>query len=195
VQVLSLVGSLANFCPGMLVFLALTVNQYDATRWGRLYRYVASHPLPTLFTAGALFVVATDFPFQTSELAAAAQGPLFGLAPGLVLAAFLHGEWTRPVARVLAPIGLASYGVYFWHFVILSALAHHGIAIGPGTGNQVPVAMLCWLLLELPLLSRTIGWERRTIPRLFGQRRNELAGAEAISEARRAPVMPASSRP
>ncbi len=172
VQVLDLVGYLGNFCPGMLVFLALSGG--EASRWRRVYRTVASRPIIALAAAAVVFVVATDLPFQTNALAAAEQGPLFGVAAGLVLAAFLHGSWTRPISRVLAPVGLASYGVYLWHFVIISALLHHGVTIGPGSGNlavavrvlllialTLPVAMLSWLVLERPLLRRTTGWEKR----------------------------------
>ncbi|HEY4825122.1 MAG TPA: acyltransferase [Solirubrobacteraceae bacterium] len=175
VQVLNLVGSLANFCPGMLIFLALTVDRKTDSRLGRRYTAIAARPLPTLVIAGGLFIVATSaLPFHTNAVAAAAQGPLFGVASGLVLIAFLHGEWTRPLAKVFAPIGLASYGVYLWHFAIYTALLKHGVAIGPGSGNvavivriafiaaiTVPVAMLSWLLVERPLLRRTTGWERR----------------------------------
>lgn len=191
VQVLGLVGSLANFCPGMLIFLALTVGEGTGSRWGRRYTAIGSRPLPTLAIAGALFVVATSLPFHTNAVAAAAQGPLFGVASGLVLIAFLHGEWTRPVSKVLAPIGLASFGVYLWHFAIFSALLKHGVAIGPGSGNvavivrvaflvavTVPVAMLSWLLVERPLLRRTTGWERRS------------SAAEAPKPHRREPAEP-----
>lgn len=196
VQVLGLVGSLANFCPGMLIFLALTADQPVASRWGRRYTSVASRPLPTLVIAGGLFVLATSLPFHTSAVSAWAQGPLFGVAAGLVLIAFLHGEWTRPASKVLAPIGLASYGVYLWHYAILSALLKHGIAIGPGSGNiavivrvaalvavTVPVAMLSWLLLERPLLRRTTGWERRSSAgEAVKLRRREPAEAIALRD-------------
>ena len=202
VQVLGLVGNLANFCPGMLIFLALTVDEPAGSRWGRRYTSVASRPIPTLVVAGGLFTLATSLPFHTSAVAAAAQGPLFGVGAGLVLVAFLHGEWTRPIAKVLAPIGLASYGVYLWHYAILSALVKHGVAIGPGSGNvavivrvvvlvalTVPVAMLSWLLLERPLLRRTTGWERR---RSEGEavklRRREPAEAIALRDVSHAAV-------
>jgi peptidoglycan/LPS O-acetylase OafA/YrhL len=202
VQVLDLVGSLANFCPGMLIFLALTVAEPTDSRWQRGYTSVASRPLPTLVIAGGPFILATSLPFHTSAVAAASQGPLFGVAAGLVLIAFLHGEWTRPVAKVLAPIGLASYGVYLWHYVILSALLKHGVAIGPGSGNvaiivrvavlgavTVPVAMLSWLLVERPLLRRTTGWDRR---RSAGEavklRRREPAEAMALRDVGHAAV-------
>src|SRR4051794_36490215 len=104
VQVADLVGSLANFCPGMLVFLAVAAQDSPSERWHRRYVAVASRPLPTLAFAAVLFLAATQLPFQTSHLATAAQGPLLGIASGLVLATFVHGGWSQRLARVLAPI-------------------------------------------------------------------------------------------
>jgi peptidoglycan/LPS O-acetylase OafA/YrhL len=204
VQVAGLVGSLANFCPGMLVFLALSAKEDHSLRWRRSYTAVSSRPFLALALAGMLFLAATELPFETSALAAAAQGPLFGLAAGLVLAAFLHGDWTRPVARVLAPLGLVSYGIYLWHWVILSTLLHHGVVIAPGGGNgaialriailvalTLPVATLSWLLVERPLLRRTAGWERRSNAREAARvRRDEpvTAPARPLPAGRPAPV-------
>jgi peptidoglycan/LPS O-acetylase OafA/YrhL len=207
VQVLGLVGDLANFCPGMLIFLALTVREDADSRWRRRYTTVASRPLMAIAAAGILFIVATDLPFHTSAVAAAMQGPLFGVASGLVLAVFLHGDWTRPVAKVLAPIGLASYGVYLWHFVILSALVHHGVTIAGGSSNTsvimrlaflvavtVPAALASWLLLERPLLRRTTGWERRrTVVEAVKPRRREAADTRPHTDVAPAAVPSSSS--
>jgi peptidoglycan/LPS O-acetylase OafA/YrhL len=199
VQVLGLAGSLANFAPGMLVFLAVLAAADPGSRWGRRYRAVASRPLPTLAVATVLFLAATQLPFLTSHVAAAAQGPLFGVASGLVLATFVHGGWRR-LARVLAPIGLVSYGVYLWHWVVVATLERHEVAVVSGFGLlqtvvhiavllalTLPLAALSWLLLERPLLRRTAGWEQRTNAREAARRRDErpegaaLAGAGARS--------------
>jgi peptidoglycan/LPS O-acetylase OafA/YrhL len=191
----------------MLIFLALTVREDADSRWRRRYTTVASRPLMAIAAAGILFIVATDLPFHTSAVAAAMQGPLFGVASGLVLAVFLHGDWTRPVAKVLAPIGLASYGVYLWHFVILSALVHHGVTIAGGSSNTsvimrlaflvavtVPAALASWLLLERPLLRRTTGWERRrTVVEAVKPRRREAADTRPHTDVAPAAVPSSSS--
>jgi peptidoglycan/LPS O-acetylase OafA/YrhL len=196
VQVLDLVGALANFWPGMLVFLAVTAGQDESSRWAGRYRAVASCPLPTLAVAAALLLAATQLPFQTSHVAAALQGPMFGIASGLILATFVHGGWTSRMVRVLAPIGLVSYGVYLWHWVFLSALVHDDVHLLGGAGGPVatvacmallvvltlPIATLSWLLLERPLLRRTTGWERRSGARAAARaRRDEVAEPRALT--------------
>jgi peptidoglycan/LPS O-acetylase OafA/YrhL len=179
----------------MLVFLAMAAQKDERSRWSRRFMAVASRPLPTLALAAFLFLLATELPFDTSHLAAAAQGPLFGVASGLVLATFVHGEWTRHVAPVLAPIGLVSYGVYLWHWVILSTLVRHGVTIVSGSGlvatavhvavltaATLPIATLSWVLLERPLLRRTTGWERRWSARAVVRLpREELPEARALA--------------
>jgi len=181
VQVLALVGSLANFCPGMIVFLAVTASERAPSRLSRGYLAVASRPVLTLPVAGVVFLIATQIPYQTSHVVTALQGPLLGIASGLVLAVFVHGAFSRPLVRILAPIGLISYGVYLWHWVILRAIGthYHGLLPGSGTGLAanlarlaillaltLPVALLSWLALERPLLRRSSSWgrKRRTAP-------------------------------
>lgn len=207
IQILSLVGILANFCPGMLAFLALQAGEGpEESRWRRRYSTLAARPLPTLVAAALLFVSATEVRFQVNALGWTAVAPVIGVASGLVLIAFLHAEWIRPVARVLAPIGLASYGVYLWHFVILTVLVDHGAIIGFGGGKAVmlartivlvgltlPIAMLSWLLVERPLLRRTTGWEQRGIPKVPAKR-DELSEGHPVAETGPSPV-PAASAP
>jgi peptidoglycan/LPS O-acetylase OafA/YrhL len=208
VQVLDLVGSLANFCPGMLVFLAVVAVGSETSPWTRRYVAAASRPVPMLATAALLFLVATQLPFQTSHVATAAQGPLFGIASGLVLATFVHAQWTGGVIRVLAPAGLVSYGVYLWHWVILTGLVHYGVTVLDGGGlvptigriallcaATLPVAAVSWLLLERPLLRRTSGWERsRAAASARRRRADEPSDGRSYPAAAPAPL-PAPPRP
>jgi peptidoglycan/LPS O-acetylase OafA/YrhL len=207
VQVLDLVGALGNFCPGMLVFLAVAAAGDERSRWRRRYMTVASRPVPTLTFAVVLLLGATQLPFLTSHVAAAMQLPMFGIAAGLILATFVHGGWTRRMARVLAPIGLVSYGVYLWHWVILSALIHNHVELLGGSGPAatcarvalllvltLPVATLSWVLLERPLLRRTAGWEKRSNARAAARRRRDESDAGSLAAGAQAPL-PASTRP
>ncbi len=200
VQVIALVGSLANFCPGMLVFLAVTASEIAPSRFSRGYLALASRPALTLPAAAVLFLIATQLHSQTSHVATALQGPLFGIASGLVLAVFVHGALWRPLVRVLAPIGLISYGVYLWHWVILRTIGTHYHALLPGSGTGVapslarvaillaltlPVALLSWLALERPLLRRSSTWgrKRRTATTRADQAREiapQAAGREPL---------------
>jgi len=198
VQVLDLVGSLANFCPGMLVFLAVTGGS-DLALVAPVHR---SGLAPAFDTVGrrALAARRDAAPVPDRHVATAAQGPLLGIASGLILATFVYGGWTHRMARVLAAIGLVSYGVYLWHWVILSTLIRHEFTIVSGTGLTatgvrvvalvsltLPVATLSWLLIERPLLRRTAGRERRMNAR-------EASKPPALAGRAQAPL-PASSRP
>jgi peptidoglycan/LPS O-acetylase OafA/YrhL len=194
VQVLDLIGALANFCPGMLVFLAVGVAWDEDSRWRRRYHAVASRPLPTLTVALVLLLGATQLPGLTNHVVAALQLPMFGIASGLILATVVHGSWTPWMTRVLAPIGLVSYGVYLWHWVIVSTLLHHHVQLLGGSGPVVtvvrvalllaltlPVATLSWVLLERPLLRRTAGWERRTKARAAARPGREVPDAKSVA--------------
>jgi peptidoglycan/LPS O-acetylase OafA/YrhL len=194
VQVLDLIGALANFCPGMLVFLAVGVAWDEDSRWRRRYHAVASRPLPTLTVALVLLLGATQLPGLTNHVVAALQLPMFGIASGLILATVVHGSWTPWMTRVLAPIGLVSYGVYLWHWVIVSTLLHHHVELLGGSGPVVtvvrvalllaltlPVATLSWVLLERPLLRRTAGWERRTKARAAARPGREEPDAKSVA--------------
>lgn len=192
VQVLDLAGALANFCPGMLVFLAVAARKERDSSWTRRYTAVASRPLPTLIVAAAMLLAATQLPFQTNHLADALQGPLMGVASGLVLATFVEGgRWARGLGRVLGPIGLVSYGVYLWHWVIVASLAHYhvdllaGLGVAGTLGRTVlliaftlPVAVLSWLLIERPLLRRTAGWEEKRTAKQRESRARAVPAAE-----------------
>ena len=196
VQILTLVGALANFCPGMLVFLAVTAGSRGGdSAWSRCYTAVASRPLPTLIVAGAMLLAATQLPFQTNHVADALQAPLMGVASGLVLATFVHGgRWSSRLGRVLGPVGLVSYGVYLWHWVIVASLAQYGIDVLGGAGVAgtagrtvfllvvtLPIATASWLLIERPLLRRTAGWEQKR-----SAKKPREAGARAVPAAERA---------
>ena len=180
--------------------VAVTAGTDRTSRRWRRYTAVASRPLPTLSVAALLLLAATQLPFQTSHLATAAQGPLFGIASGLILATFVQGGWTRRSRGCSHRSVSSRTAVYLWHWVILSTLIRHEFTIVSGTGLTatgvrvvalvslaLPVATLSWLLIERPLLRRTAGWERRMNAR-------EAAKPRALAGRAQAPL-PASTRP
>lgn len=173
VQILGLAGGLANFCPGMLVFVAETVPAGEGPAWIRVYRSLVSRPLLTLPVAVLLFALATQLPTLTSHVAFVLSYPLCGIASGLVLGTALHASRLSRTVRLLAPIGLISYGVYLWHWAVLQVILNqHGILFA-GSGVRhvlqnlfvllaltLPFAALSWIAVERPLIRRTAGWDR-----------------------------------
>jgi acetyltransferase len=170
-QVVRSLGALGNFCPGMLAYLAA---REGVGRWSRAYRAIARQPLMSLAFAFVCIYTGREIHWQTDWFASAIQRPLMGIGSGLILVAVLEGQWLRRTIEVLAPIGLISYGVYLWHWVVLATIEHHGLhpvstSDEIGTLGQVllllvltlPLALASWLLVERPLLQRTTWWERR----------------------------------
>ena len=181
---------LGNFCPGLLVFLASTEAAQHAGGWWARYRRVVSRPGPTLLAVLALVVIVQVMPAGTSSLAFVLFHPLIGIASGLVLGVTLAGTRIKPLARVLAPVGLISYGVYLWHWVILTAMqSRHLRPLGKGgplpavihvvilAALTLPVALASWLLIERPLLRRTTQWDTRRAPRRATESSGALASA------------------
>jgi acetyltransferase len=167
-------GAMGNFCPGMLVFLAA---RETTGRWHRAYKAIGRQPLVSIAAAGVLIYIAQEIPWRKDAFAAAWTHPLTGIGSGLILAAVLEGAWLRRLVEVLAPVGLISYGVYLWHWVVVATFEHHRWTViadkgstatfGNGLvllGLTLPLALASWLVVERPLLARTMGWERaRTV--------------------------------
>jgi peptidoglycan/LPS O-acetylase OafA/YrhL len=171
---LNLLPMLSMFCPGMLVWLAETPQA--ATRGGlwAAYRAVVRRPWLALALAAAL-IVASAYAFaSTSTVVFDLSKELWALSAGLLLATALQNwSWLRTPARLLAPIGLISYGIYLWHWVAVKWFQEHWMPLErPGAGPwlvhiamllavALPAALLSWVLVERPLLSRTADWARR----------------------------------
>jgi peptidoglycan/LPS O-acetylase OafA/YrhL len=171
-SVLFLGVGLGNFCPGLLVFLAET----DEARarggvWAR-YRAAVRRPGWLLLAAVALWVSTEPLPWETDSFAFVFFHPIIGLASGLALAAVLSGLRARRVIRLLAPLGLVSYGIYLWHYVIESAAGAHGVVPFRSFGlaatlahivllllATLPLALASWLIFERPALRVTARWD------------------------------------
>jgi len=169
---LSLPALLSAFCPGLLVAVA---QESDAP-W---LRRIGARPVAALAAAVALAAGGMLLYTAGNSVVFDLSHQLWSLAAGLVLVVALAG-WGpagRPL-RLLGPIGLISYGLYLWHYVVTRLLLDQGVSIQAGglswpvriavvLALAVPLATASWLLVERPLLRRTARWwERRstTVP-------------------------------
>ena len=174
---LTLPAFLSVFCPGLLVVLA------EDARWAGV-RGLAGRPLAALALAAPFALIgALMFTSDSTVVFDLSRQP-WAIAAGLVVIAALNGFGALgPAARRLAPAGLISYGLYLWHWVVVTALVDRGIDV-PGwplrtllvLAITVPLATASWLLLERPLLRLTSRWwqGRRT--------RRPAASASASAE-------------
>jgi peptidoglycan/LPS O-acetylase OafA/YrhL len=160
--------TIARFLPGLLVFLALT--QEAANRGGAwaLYRRVVRRPWLPLALAFAAWL-GGSLAHQSPWLVVNDLGIyLFAIAGGFVLATACQGlSWMAPVVRVLAPIGVISYGIYLWHWIAISTLIRNDAVPAPGSGPvryfahlivavgiTLVLGLASWLLIERPFLRR-----------------------------------------
>lgn len=123
--------------------------------------------------AVALFVLAALATQRAPRFTVYANN-IGAIASGLVLVVFLtDAPWVRRLSRLLAPLGIVSYGIYLWHWVIASLLHKHSVglrAYSPMAWAEqavllavltIPVATLSWLCIERPALRRVPSPARR----------------------------------
>ena len=162
----SLPHTIARFLPGLLVFLAQTEEAAKRGGAWALYRRVVRRPWLPLALAFVAWL-GGSLAHQSSSVGVNDLGiELYAVASGLVLATACQGlSWMAPAVRVLAPLGVISYGIYLWHFIVINVLIrHHAVpAAGSGplryfahllvaVGITVVVALASWLVIERPFL-------------------------------------------
>ena len=112
--------------------------------------------------AAALMLAAAALLLNTtsSTVLLDASRQVWAIAAGLVLVAALAG-WGRlgPAVRVLAPIGLVSYGLYLWHWVALKVLLDEGASVQAGFVSW-PLRIAVLLAVRCPSRSRVGCWWR-----------------------------------
>jgi peptidoglycan/LPS O-acetylase OafA/YrhL len=178
------------FVPGALIYLAETPEaNARGGIWAR-YRRVREHPEALVLGAVAFLCVGVWLRVSAhNRMVFALHDVPLAIGGGMGVLAFVgDGPRRRAAARLLAPIGLISYGIYLWHAVVRDALERHALSWVPGHGAgwaswpfqivfllalTVPLALASWLLLERPLLRRTAAWDRR---------RREDRGAAPVHE-------------
>lgn len=159
------------FCPGVIIALAAT-EQARGARWRALRRLFAT-PWLGLPAAAALWALAYAMESSHTPFLVINYQVAFVLGSGFFLGTVVvAGSWTRPFVRVLAPIGLISYGIYLWHDIVIQYIWHHtsiGLTGGPAAwlGDCVlvlaitlPIAAASWFVVERPLMRRAAAWAR-----------------------------------
>lgn len=163
------------FCPGMLIALAaLAVDRGGL--WSR-FRALTARPSVCLGLAGALWVAAYAMERSGSRWLMTTSTPTYILACGLVVGCLVvAGDWVKPLVRVLAPIGLISYGIYLWHFIVIEGLLRHtsiglhggGLAwlldVGLVVAITFPLAAASWFGIERPVMRRAAKWVSQRQP-------------------------------
>lgn len=156
---------LASFCPGIFVALALTPEAVArGGGWALLRRLTASRlGVPLAIGLGiASFVL---FAGATWPIREVAGGIMLAVAYGLLLGVVVQRGRRPGLLRLLAPVGVISYGIYLWHWIVktlvdkhLPALVSHGAAeadllnVALVLALTVPLATASWLLVERPAI-------------------------------------------
>lgn len=161
---LSVPATMYLFVPGMLLAVART--REAAVRWPRLPGILVELARPhVLGVAIAALTVATlaldavpSLPVQDGRRV------LRAVTGALILAWLTSGRRHGLVVRVLAPVGVVSYGLYLWHFLLQRDLQLYGVFNGAGgsfgffvnvavlLAVSLPAAVISWFLIERPAL-------------------------------------------
>jgi peptidoglycan/LPS O-acetylase OafA/YrhL len=163
----SVAGSVFWFALGM--GLAVTsVGLERRERQPELVRLVVSRPLIPWLVALAAYVLLsiwlppTPFPQTTDQQLVIHIS--FGVIAALLLLPAIFGDRAGGLPRralahpVIAWLGLISYGIFLWHFVITRELGHAGVNLSPGplliatVAITIPCAAASYYLVERPLL-------------------------------------------
>jgi peptidoglycan/LPS O-acetylase OafA/YrhL len=160
------------FCPGLLIALAASARE-RGHGWG-WYERIVRTPAPALIAAGLLWGLAYAMERSGARILNVNYQVPFVLASGLLLGTVVAaGPWIRPVVRVLAPVGLVSYGIYLWHDIVVQVIGNHtSLGVRGGAGAWIvdcvivaavtaPLAVLSWFAIERPVMRRAAAWARR----------------------------------
>jgi peptidoglycan/LPS O-acetylase OafA/YrhL len=159
---------LTMFAPGVLVALASTdeAGRRAAGPWA-VYRDLVrpATAVPVLLVAlAAAAVTAWSHNFVVRD---AITRNLLWVAAALFLAIIAEARGgSRPLGRILAPVGVISYGIYLWHWVLKSWLDATGstwVRRGSLSASffdialllalTVPAAVASWFLIEKPAMT------------------------------------------
>jgi peptidoglycan/LPS O-acetylase OafA/YrhL len=156
----------------MVVALA-ALGAPESRAWGG-FRWLTARAWLGFPLAALLWAAAYAIDHYSSLKLIVLGRAVYFVACGLILGcSVVAGRWSTRAVRVLAPLGLVSYGVYLWHGMVIKLLyAHtsvglHGIGL-PWLVDSLlvlaitlPCAALSWFGIERPLMQRAAGWARR----------------------------------
>jgi len=165
------------FCPGMVLVLAAMAS--DKSAGWRGFKRLMTTPWLTLPVAAVLWGAAYAMERSSSPWVANNYQAVFVVASGLLVGTVVvAGPWIRPFVRVLAPVGLVSYGIYLWHDIVVQLIWQHssiGIKGGPAAwladcilvlAITLALAALSWFAVERPCMRRAAAWARGREPAL-----------------------------
>jgi len=173
-----IVSKLALFIPGALIALAQTkAAAMSATR--RAFEAIVGRRGLTIVAMGALAFLAlhlrtSRFVVFSDTLAPTTWGVFYSLLLALIVTERLR---LRSVWRVLAPVGVVSYGVYLWHWVVRLAIVRHTDGLVHGgklawgidsillLGLTLPLAIGSWVLVERVAMHGAADWARTALTR------------------------------
>jgi len=185
-------AALVLFCPGML--LAVLTMRPAGTPSSRAFgeRLGELWTLPSsvvLVAAAGVFVAGIGIGGYHGRVAPALRDALFlPLAAGLTLFVFVRsGRWIARFARILAPFGVISYGIYLWQWAALEWLQNKGVSITLHHGRVIdfvvaycvlaavtlPLALGSWLAVERPALRWAASWARTRVALIRAMRSAE----------------------
>lgn len=156
---ISLPGMFCLFCPGLLVAV-----------WrvsGRSFGSARSRPGMTILAGcGLWFVSAIIENAVGGNIGACAGDQLRGVAFAAVLVGAVN--WQRvpgPLLRGAAGLGVVSYGIYLWHWLVIHGIeiaAGRAVPFGGALGTPtaivvsvvatLPFALISWYMVESPCL-------------------------------------------
>lgn len=161
---LSVPATLCLFVPGMLLAVARTPQARAA--WPGLPKLltVLARPVVLAVAVASLTVLSLALDAVPSLVVQDGRRVLRAVIGGLLLAWLTSGRRHGPVVRALAPVGVVSYGLYLWHFLLQRDLELYGVFTGAAgswgflinvavlTAVSLPAAALSWYVIERPAL-------------------------------------------
>ena len=178
----NLLGTWALFAAGMII-VVVEHRMRDDRRAARVAAALSGRTALVVAVAAIATTVviqieerAGDLPFAWFRLSIDAAAIGFGL---VVAGRLLSGRRPGRIVSVLAPVGLISYGIYLWHWLVVQTALRHGVIPLQGAGLRAMVANGI-VLLAITIPTATVSWllVERVALRRAGARRVPAAVAE-----------------